>query len=286
VAFGEECLGKFAVKGPSHDERGKLGSRWFKGVFLGYDRLTAEYVLYTQGKVVKTRALQRRAEGSRWNGDALEEVKTSPYALYRRPDAEVVFQHDPSARRQAAAESKKIVVRDINLRQEDFAEHGMTQNGCSRCNWAIRYGWEMGSSLSHSEECRVRMREAIRGSGPAGKARVEAWEDRKRKATAANEPDVSAEGEKQDCDRDAEDPYKFEDFVDGADNLEDFVNGAENPDLGAGGNLENPDAEDAESQGEHMPVSPSPTSPAASDQGEDMDVETKYVRPSPSLKAL
>jgi hypothetical protein len=237
-------------------------------------------VLYTQGKVVKTRALQRRPDGGRWNSEALEEVKVSPYALYRRPDAEVVFRNDPSARRQEAAERKDIVVRDINLRQEDFTEHGMTQNGCSRCNWAIRHGWEHGSSLSHSADCRHRMREAIRASGPAGKARVEAWEERKRKAEAANIPAVPAEGEKQEGDREGEDdPHKFEEFIDGE--IEDMFDekAEEGPDVGdldLGGST--PRAQDgAESQGE-QPQSPyAPTSPAESKRGVDMDEDVGRI---------
>ncbi len=219
VAFGEECLGKFATKGPSHDEDGKLRPRWFRGVFLGYDRLTAEYVLHSHGKVVKTRALQRAPEDRRWNGEALEEVRISPYALYQRPRPDVVFRRDPSTARQQELDKKFVIVRDINLRKEDFLGengHGLTQHGCSRCGWAIRFGWEAETSLSHSEECRERMREAIRASGPTGKSRVESWEGRKAKAAAANAPAAAAEGEtvEQEDVRDGEGPFKFAELDD------------------------------------------------------------------------
>ncbi len=136
VAFGEECLGKFATKGPSHDEDGKLRPRWFRGVLLGYDRLTAEYVLYSQNKVLKTRALQSVPEDRRWNGDAPEEVRISPCALYQRPRPEIVFRKDPSIAKQQMAEKKLVLVRGINLRKDDFigdGGHGLTQSGCSRC---------------------------------------------------------------------------------------------------------------------------------------------------------
>ena len=108
----------------------------------------------------------------------------SPYALYRKPAAEVIFQRDPSARQQVALEQGERVVRDTNLRREDFNKHGMIVIGCPRCGWAIRHGWDVEPTLSHSVECRERLREAIRSSGQAGRARVEAREARKNNAEA------------------------------------------------------------------------------------------------------
>lgn len=52
VGFGETCLFKLPVKGPeAHDEDGKLKARWCRGVFLGYDRVTNEYVFHSSGRI-------------------------------------------------------------------------------------------------------------------------------------------------------------------------------------------------------------------------------------------
>ena len=270
VAFGEVCLGKFATKGPSHDEDGKLRPRWFKGIFLGYDRATAEYVLYSQNRVLKTRALQRVPEDNRWNAEALEEVRISPYALYQRPRPDVVFRQDPSAARQQELAKKFVTVRDINLRKGDFVGehgHGLTQDGCSRCGWAIRFGWEAETSLSHSDECRDRLREAIRSSGPAGKARVEAWEARRRRADGVNAPDAAPEGELteqgdhgDECS--PEDHFKFSDDLDEPLKAE----------------LGEPRTPVPESPYTPLPGSPSPTSPAEEAQNpDDLDMGANHV---------
>ena len=65
-------------------------------MFLGYDRGSNEYVLATQKRIVKARAIQRMVEGKRWNAEALQEVTLSPYSLYVRPDPEVYFRKDPA----------------------------------------------------------------------------------------------------------------------------------------------------------------------------------------------
>ena len=47
VGIGEMCLFRLPLKGEkAHDEDGKMGVRWVKGVFLGYGRITNEYVFH------------------------------------------------------------------------------------------------------------------------------------------------------------------------------------------------------------------------------------------------
>ena len=82
---GETCLCKFAKKGTCYDEQGKLAARWCRGVFLGYDRLTNEYILHTQGRILKSRAIQRLVADRRWSADAIEEIRTRPQDAYRKP---------------------------------------------------------------------------------------------------------------------------------------------------------------------------------------------------------
>ena len=80
--------------------------------------------------------------------------------------------------------------------------YGFTNTGCPRCAWAIRYGYEHPTTLSHSTECRERLREAIRASGEAGRQRVEASERRHataEQARAATATDAPAEGENTDA---------------------------------------------------------------------------------------
>ncbi len=59
LEFGERCLYKLPMKGPRHDERGKLAERWRRGIFLGFARQSCEYVLWDDGRIVKSRCHQR-----------------------------------------------------------------------------------------------------------------------------------------------------------------------------------------------------------------------------------
>ena len=85
VGFGELCLAKLTKQHIAHDPVPKLAARWCRALFLGYDRDTNEYMMYGHGRVLRTRALQRVPGDRRWDFEALQEVRLSPYALCRRP---------------------------------------------------------------------------------------------------------------------------------------------------------------------------------------------------------
>ena len=84
VGIGEVCLAKLSKHAVAKAEVPKLAPRWVKGVFLGYHRETHEYVFHTQGKLLRTRALQRVPASTRWNKKALEEVRLTPYTQYKK----------------------------------------------------------------------------------------------------------------------------------------------------------------------------------------------------------
>jgi phage FluMu protein Com len=221
ACFGEVVLFNIPLKWPQHSEDGKLWPIWARGVFLGYDRGSNEYMLWTQKKIVKARTIQRVTAENRWNGEALQEVSASPYSLYTKPPVDVYFRKDPSVTVEAEKQKRHVKVRDMNLRKNDFegpTGHGYTQQGCPRCKWAIDYGWEEETTLSHSKGCRGRVRKAIHDPGEAGKRRVEAAERRATQWISSEvRTNVQAEGETedkgdQDVDQDMKEdqPLRFE----------------------------------------------------------------------------
>ena len=178
--------------------------------------MSSEYVYFSQGKIFKTRAVQRVPIERRWSTEALQEVRVAPHALYQRPEPGVLFKKDPSVEVQQRVEDKHVVVRDMNLRKQDFegpGGHGYTEDGCRRCRWAIDHGWAAPTALSHSAECRARLREAIRASGEAGRLRVEAFERRRDQWLAKKVEDAPAEGEQEEPATAAERPAVDPPFV-------------------------------------------------------------------------
>jgi hypothetical protein len=53
----EMCFYKLPTKGPERDAVGKTGARWRRGIFSGFTRMSSEYLLWDEGKVVKARAI-------------------------------------------------------------------------------------------------------------------------------------------------------------------------------------------------------------------------------------
>ena len=199
LCFGETCLAKLTKNALSTDEVPKLAARWCRAVFVGYDRETNEYVLHTQGRLLKTRAIQRLTKEKRWSSEALQEIEATPYSMYRKPELERIFMRDPSLEveeRLRGGRQQWKTARDIRLYERDFIAHGYTAHGCERCGWALQYGWAMPCTSGHSKECRDRMREAIRSSGEPGRKRVEDNELR-RHQKAERSAATAAEGEQE-----------------------------------------------------------------------------------------
>ena len=82
LEFGEMALYKLPMKGPRHDERGKLEERWRRGVFLGFARQSNEYVLWDEDKVVKSRSHQRLKSNLQWPEGAHEGISADPHSTY------------------------------------------------------------------------------------------------------------------------------------------------------------------------------------------------------------
>jgi len=189
-------------------------------VFLGYHRETHEYVFHARGRVIRSRALQRVPANARSSMRAPEEVRASPYSMYRKPDEDAVIVPDPSLAAEQERRARELVRRDIALKRSDFEKHGYTGDGCPRCDYAIRFGWDYHSTHSHSTACRDRLREAIRSSGPAGQRRIEDMEKRKQEFVDVQPQAIEGQegvlGEKEDEDKV---PEKFVPFAD--DGMED-----------------------------------------------------------------
>ena len=62
------CLFRLPVGGATaDDDDGKLSVRRGKGVFMGYDRITNEYVFHSNGTIGNARAVQRVTLERRWS---------------------------------------------------------------------------------------------------------------------------------------------------------------------------------------------------------------------------
>ena len=142
VGFGEICLFRLPLKGErADDEDGKMSVRWVKGVFMGYDRITNEYIFHSNGRIGKSRAVQPVTKERRWSAEAIQEVSISPYATHVKQAPEVFFKKHPPQEVAKRASEEQVEIRDVNFRKTDFLQHGFAEQGCPRCMHAIDHGW-------------------------------------------------------------------------------------------------------------------------------------------------
>ena len=52
--------------------------------------------------------------------------------MYQKPDPEVIFRKDPPIVVEQKVEARRQLARDVNLKEQDFKDHGYTAVSCAR----------------------------------------------------------------------------------------------------------------------------------------------------------
>ena len=88
LSFGEVC--SFKVR--SQEPLGSVDNRRFhQGIFIGVDRRTGQYMLYSDDEVRLARTVVRVPEKEKWDKDRIAAVKVTPLSMHAPREAEVVF---------------------------------------------------------------------------------------------------------------------------------------------------------------------------------------------------
>ena len=74
VGFGEKVQFKLPAKGPDHDLDGTLSRRWPYGIVLGYSTASPDYWVYSEGKSILARSVQRLMLRDRWDPEDAGEL--------------------------------------------------------------------------------------------------------------------------------------------------------------------------------------------------------------------
>ena len=167
LVFGEQCLYKLPMKGPRHDARGKLAERWRRGIFLGFSRYSAEYILWDEKEIVKARAHQRLRVELRWPDGVHEAINEDAHSTYAPMDPER-FEEIPETG-EGPQPALPRGAQTIQIKRADWEKYGSTP-GCPKCAHALAYGWGLTAG-SHPNECVKRYKDLYRDSDE-GLARV------------------------------------------------------------------------------------------------------------------
>ena len=94
MEFGE--MGRFKTR--SQEAPGVDGQRYHDGIFLGIDRSTGQYMLYSGGEVKLSRTAVRVPEAEKWNKDRLAEVNLTPRSLVGQETQRLYSETSPTLR--------------------------------------------------------------------------------------------------------------------------------------------------------------------------------------------
>ena len=143
----------------------KVDSRVKKGIFLGYICCSTEYIARTADGIYKCRTMKRKADEIAYNAKFMDLVATTfnDYVLKGARTSAIATRTAGGGLRprdQVIPRNRDFVPRRIYTLQADFIKHGYTQ-GCRGCAWVET---PIGPRVPQSEQCRLRIEEAIAGA--------------------------------------------------------------------------------------------------------------------------
>ena len=176
MEFGEVC--RFKVRSLEPLSNTVDGRRYHDGVFVGIDRRTGQYMIYSEGEMKMARTVTRVPGDEKWNKNMLSQVNHTPYDLHVPKEVEVVFKEKVEGEGRFVDDfvDKIMVSRKLYLREVDFDEFGMTR-GCPKCDHFRRTASWTSSGKPHSEACRARITGELMKTA-VGRARVGAASNR------------------------------------------------------------------------------------------------------------
>ena len=146
--------------------KNKLQSEWSEGVWLGHTRSSNEVLIGTPEGVVRAYTVERMEEGSRWNSQAIKDMKGTPQQPDPRKPTDrapikITFdepnEDEPS---EMVPPRRGVDIRRVRITDELLRQHGYTDD-CPGCRHK-RVGLQ--GSRGHNETCRTRMAEAMNDS--------------------------------------------------------------------------------------------------------------------------
>ena len=168
IEFGEAIFWRRKREGGA---MAKLSSTWEDGVYLGVRGRSGEIIVADGKGVWKTRSVQRKPIGDRWDARSADLVKDVPWRCREedpnedgeKPEVIKLSTEQVKAERETV---ETTATRRVRIDKKDFEEHGYSAR-CPGCLAMLR-----GTTRqSHSQECRNRMEKNIDGTQKAETAK-------------------------------------------------------------------------------------------------------------------
>ena len=163
VEIGEKVLAKIS-RGKNSKRKQALQTRWKEAIWVGVAKQSNEHivVLLEGGQAIRCRTVKRRPLDSRWDGEAVSEIKATP----RRPnpkepnekhikiDTNIEVQKPEQLEVPKARKEEEVVRRNFRITKRILEKYGHT-SGCPGCE-ADMEGRDKGGR-GHTRGCRERI---------------------------------------------------------------------------------------------------------------------------------
>ena len=184
--FGQVVMHKF----PGKQQGGVMQTRWGEGVWLGKMAASDEHIVATTEGIMKMRTVTLKPEKESWCKDKVMNIKMTPWKLSvgdKEDDEEGAGVQPFEAATMADMEGgpagdvpepqvHESAPHGVYIRPEELREYGYT-DACQKCR-AMKRGDTSLAGRSHSKECKERIRRAMAESDKH-KQKVKAADDRK-----------------------------------------------------------------------------------------------------------
>jgi hypothetical protein len=160
--FGESIHAQMPNKGPQHTAAGNVAPRTKIGTFLGYCRSSNAYRVAVDGSMMETRSLTRRPIQERWQQAALSDIKVTPWEMRPNPGQVEVRLGAPIPMDKPPEDAAVPIPRRLRITKGLMNKCGFSEH-CPQCTHYEAFGEEK-RGLQHTEACRRRLVEAMRGS--------------------------------------------------------------------------------------------------------------------------
>ena len=156
---------------------GSLGARYVTGIWLGINERNSEvYIGLPGGGVTSARSIKRLPEDQKWDKNLIEELKGTPWNLSgveNSPKITFGQRGDDQDDVPLPVPREEIhIPRRVRIGRTDLEQHGFTDS-CPGCEASQKNGTPRG----HTERCRNRLMEALRGTDD-GRKRINEAVDR------------------------------------------------------------------------------------------------------------
>ena len=175
IGFGESVLHKYPTNGPRHNPHGNVGALGDDGVFLGFNRYSNTFMIWTGKGSAQVRSVTRKPESDRWIPEAVADVSDFPGKRRVRAAARVRFDTAPAEQGATADEAAPTAPRAMRIDRADLEQHGYTED-CPQCKHILKHK-KPRAGARHSYVCCQRIMKAMEETD-AGRARLANHNDR------------------------------------------------------------------------------------------------------------